>query len=146
MSYSIDANLLLYASNSACREHAAAHAFVVERATDPDLFCLTWPTIFAYLRIATHPSIFERPLSPDAAWSNLRQLMNLPRVRLIGEQEDFLSHYDDATKGVVVRGNLVPDAHLAAILHQHEVKRLYSADTDFLKFRFLDVVNPLETS
>ena len=61
MSYSIDANLLLYASNSACREHAAARAFVMERATAPDLFCLTWPTIFAYLRISTHPSIFERP-------------------------------------------------------------------------------------
>lgn len=146
MSYSIDANLLLYASNSGCREHAAARAFVMERAADPDLFCLTWPTIFAYLRIATHPSIFERPLSSETAWSNLRQLMNLPRVCIIGEQEDFLSHYEMATKGVVVRGNLVPDAHLAAILHQHGVKRLYSADTDFLKFRFLEVVNPLETT
>lgn len=146
MSYSIDANLLLYASNSGCREHAAARAFVMERVTDPDLFCLTWPTIFAYLRIATHPSIFERPLSPEAAWSNLRQLMNLPRACLIGEQEDFLSHYEMATMGVVVRGNLVPDAHLAAILHQHGVNRLYSADTDFLKFRFLEVVNPIETT
>jgi predicted nucleic acid-binding protein len=45
-----------------------------------------------------------------------------------------------------VRGNLVPDAPLASILHQHGVKRLYSADTDFLKFRFLEVVNPIETT
>ncbi|NLT71280.1 MAG: PIN domain-containing protein [Verrucomicrobiaceae bacterium] len=145
MSYSIDANLLLYASNTACDEHAAARAFVLGRVDDPDLFCLTWPTVFAYLRIVTHPSIFRRPLSPETAWSNLRGLMDLPRVCLIGEEEDFLTQYELATQGVVVRGNLVPDAHLAALLHQHGVNRLYSADTDFRKFRFLEVINPLET-
>jgi len=144
MSYSIDANLLLYASNTSCPEHPAAQSFVLDRARDPDLCCLAWPTVFAYLRIATHPSIFQRPLSPGMAWSNLRNLMDLPRVHLIGEEDDFTGHYEAATKGIVVRGNLVPDAHLAALLHQHGVNRLYSADTDFLKFRFLEVVNPLE--
>lgn len=143
MSYSIDANLLLYASNSSCPEHPAAHRFVLARPDDPDLCCLAWPTLFAYLRIATHPSIFQRPLSPEAAWSNLRRLIDLPRVRLIGEETDFLDHYETVTKGIVVRGNLVPDAHLAALLHQHGVRQLYSADTDFLKFRFLEVRNPL---
>ncbi len=143
MSYSIDANLPLYASNTSCPEHPAAHRFVQSRPDDPDLCCLAWPTLFAYLRIATHPSIFQRPLSPEAAWSNLRRLMALPRVRLIGEETDILEHYDAVTNGMVVRGNLVPDAHLAALLHQHGVRRLYSADTDFLKFRFLDVLNPL---
>lgn len=144
MSYSIDANLLLYASNSACAEHLAATQFIQGRATDPDLLFLTWPTLMAYLRISTHPSIFENPLSPDAAWANIHSLLDLPRVRLIGEDDHFSAAYHRTTKGMIVRGNLVPDAHFATILQQHGVHRLYTVDTDFLKFRFLEVVNPLE--
>lgn len=144
MSYSIDANLLLYASNTGCAEHLAAMHFIQGRATDPDLLLLTWPTLMAYLRIATHPSIFEYPLAPEAAWANIHRLLDLPRVRLITEDDHFSTAYHAATKGIVVRGNLVPDAHFATILHQHGVHRLYTADTDFLKFRFLEVVNPLE--
>lgn len=143
MSYSIDANLLLYASNSGCAEHEMARAFIENRQEDPDILCLAWPTVFAYLRIATHPAIFSSPLTPLSAWNNLRQLMQLPRVRMIGEEEDFAEHYETVTRGQVIRGNLVPDAHLAALLHQHGVLRLYSADKDFLKFQFLKVINPL---
>ena len=143
MSYSIDANLLLYASNTGCAQHLAAKEFIRNRASDPDLCCLTWGSLFAYLRISTHPSIFRQPLSPDDSWSNLRSLMGLPRVRMIGQEDGFIDHYELVTHDIVVRGNLVPDAQLAAILHQHGVRRLYSADTDFRKFSFLDVVNPL---
>ena len=46
------------------------------------------------------------------------------------------------TTAIAVRGNLVPDAHLAALLRQHGIARSYSNDTDFLKFSFLDVTNP----
>jgi hypothetical protein len=41
-----------------------------------------------------------------------------------------------------VRGNLVPDAHLAALLKQHGIRRLYTNDADFRKFPFLDVRSP----
>ena len=41
-----------------------------------------------------------------------------------------------------LRGNLVPDAHLALILRGHGVRRLYSSDADFRRFDFLEVVNP----
>ena len=43
-----------------------------------------------------------------------------------------------------VRGNAVPDAHVATLLRQHGVNRVYSTDADFRKFSFLEVINPLE--
>jgi predicted nucleic acid-binding protein len=58
MSYSIDANLLIDASDTSSPEHRAARDFLAGRAADPDLMCLTWTTLMAYQRIATHPSIF----------------------------------------------------------------------------------------
>lgn len=41
-----------------------------------------------------------------------------------------------------VRGNLVPDAHLAALLRQNGGRALYTRDGDFRKFSFLDVRDP----
>ncbi len=143
MSYSIDANLLLYASNTAAPEHEVALGFLNRRAEDPDLLCLTWPALMAYQRIATHPSIFQRPLDPATAWQNVRSLLSLPRTRLIREEESFAVDYEAVAKSAGVRGNLVPDAHIATILRQHGVGRIYTADTDFRKFEFLEVINPL---
>lgn len=76
----------------------------------------------------------------------MSSLLDLPRVRIVSEGDDgraFLQAFRDVTTVDIVRGNLVPDAHLAAILRRHEVRRFYTADADFRRFPFLDVRNPL---
>ena len=95
-----------------------------------------------YVRISTHPRVFSRPLTPDQAVSNVASLLRLPRVRTLAEAEDFLDVYREITGAFPVRGNLVPDAHLAALLRQHGVRRLYTSDVDFHKFESLEVVDP----
>lgn len=142
MSYSVDVNILLYASDQRSPRHVAAVRFLENRATDPDLFYVAWTTLMAYLRIATHPSIFTQPLSPAAALGNVEALLALPRVRVLAEAEGFLQIYREVTGAFPVRGNLVPDAHLAALLRQHGVRTLYTPDADFRKFSFLEVRDP----
>ena len=142
MSYSIDVNILLYASDQSNPGHAAAIRFMENRESDPELFCVTWLTLMSYIRISTHPSIFSNPLSPDLALSNVESLLSLPRVRDLSEGEDFLNVYREVAGRFPVRGNLVPDAHLAAILLQHGVQTLYTTDADFKKFDFLDIRDP----
>ena len=144
MSYSADANLLLYASDRSSPHYAAASRFLESRVEDPDLFCLTWATLMTYVRIATHPRIFADPLSPDEATSNVVSLIQLPRVRLINEDDGFFDLYREVTSSLSVRGNLVPDAHLATVLRQNGVNVFYTADADFKKFGFLEMRNPLE--
>lgn len=143
MSYTIDANILLYASDESSPDHLRARAFLEMRADDNDLLCFGWVTLMAYQRVATHSSIFAQPLEPKVAWENVQSLLSLPRVRIIMEEDGFFEAYASLTKNIVVRGNLVPDAHLAALLRQHGVHRIYTADTDFRKFDFLEVINPL---
>jgi uncharacterized protein len=142
MSYSVDANVLLYASDRSNARNPEAIRFLEQRAADPDLFCIAWSTLMAYLRIATHPRIFSRPLSPSEALGNVASLLSLPRLRVLSEGEDFLEIYRNVTTHFPVRGNLVPDAHLAALLRQHGVRRLYTVDRDFRKFDFLEVADP----
>jgi len=142
VSYALDVNVLLYASNRSSDRYNAARRFLDSCAAGPEILCLAWPVLMAYIRIATHPRIFEHPLSPGEALGNVLALLSLPHVRGISEQEGFPDAYQHVTANLVVRGNLVPDAHLAAILFQHGVRTLYTGDRDFRKFETLDVRDP----
>jgi toxin-antitoxin system PIN domain toxin len=142
MSYSLDTNILIYASDESSPRHAVARKFLETCSEDSDLLCLTWSILIGYQRIATHPSIFKSPLSPDEAWGNVLGLLQFPRVRVIRESEDFAEDFSEVMSKLLVKGNLVPDAHLATILRQHGVRRIYTVDTDFRKFDFLEAINP----
>jgi toxin-antitoxin system PIN domain toxin len=143
MSFSIDVNILLYASDTGSPYFERANSFVESCITQKEVFTVGWPTVMSYLRIATHPAVFHHPLSPDEAMANIETLLNLPHARLLSEDEGFWAVYRAITSELPIRGNLVPDAHLAALLRCHGVKTLYTHDRDFLKFPFLDVQDPL---
>ncbi len=144
MSFALDANILLYASDTRSRYHERARLFIESCITQRELFYLGWPTVMSYLRIATHPAVFERPLSTSEAMTNIETLLTLPHARFLSEGDGFWDVYRTVTSEVPTRGNLVPDAHLAALLRHHGVKTLYTHDRDFLKFSFLDVRDPLK--
>jgi predicted nucleic acid-binding protein len=82
-----------------------------------------------------------RHLSSHEALANTRSLLSPPHTRALGEEEGFFAIYETVA-GSAVRGNLVPDAHLAAILLQHGVTTLYTRDADFRRFDFLDLRDP----
>lgn len=142
MSYSLDANVLLFASDRTSDRHEKARGFLEACAANPEVLCVTWPTVMAYLRIATHPSIFSAPLTPAEALANVDALLALPQTRVVSERDGFMEAYLHVTAGTTVRGNLVLDAHVAAILFQNGVRTLYSNDRDFRKFESLDVRDP----
>jgi len=144
VSFSIDVNILLYASDSNSQYYENAKFFLKECIQKEELFCLGWTTVMGYLRIATHPSIFANPLTSNEAATNIETLLNLPHTRFIAEEEGFWDIYQKLNAEIPARGNFVPDIHLAAVLKQHGVKKIYTNDRDFLKFPFLKVINPLE--
>ena len=141
MSYSLDVNLLLYSSDSSSPLHAEARSFLQSCMTGPDILYLGWPTIMSYLRISTHPSIFDEPLTPEEAMANVETLLNLPHSRCLAEEDGFWETWR-ATAGEAARGNQIPDAHLAALLRFHGVRRIYTHDRDLRRFDFLDVQDP----
>ncbi len=144
MSFALDVNILLYASDSGSPHQSRAQAFLNSCATSGEAFYLAWPTIMSYLRIATHPSIFDNPLSPSEVAANVEALLAVPTIRLLAEEEGFWKLYRTTTAETPARGNMVPDAHLATLLLQHGVNTIYTSDKDFLKFEFLKVVNPFK--
>jgi toxin-antitoxin system PIN domain toxin len=138
----LDANLLLYAVHQQSEQHEAAAEWLTEQLNGSRRVGLPWQTLAAFLRIATHPRAFQRPLPAALAWERVTDWLSAPvawiplpgdkHARILGE---LITTYD-------VRGNLVPDALLAALAIEHGLT-LYSADTDFARFRELRWENPI---
>ena len=143
MSFALDVNILLYASDSGGARHREARDFLEQCLAGPELMYLGWPTVMGYLRMATHPSIFRKPLSPAEAEHNIDSILGLRHVRVLAEGDGFWEVYQSVTGQVPTRGNLVPDSHLAALLLHHGIKTLYTRDRDFRKYDFLTVRDPL---
>ena len=144
MSYALDANILLYASDESSPKHPRARNFLTECAAGSEIMYFAWLTLSAYLRVSTHPRIFAQPLAPDIAMANIEALLALPHVRVLSEEDGFWNHFRHTTQSMPVRGNLVPDAHLVALLRQHGVRVLYTNDADFKKFDAVEVRDPFE--
>jgi len=142
VSATLDANVLLYASDTQSPFCEKAAVLLEELAAGPDLFYVFWPVIMGYLRIATHPSIFQTPLSPSVAAANIDSLIKRPHVRTPGEEDRFWDVYGTAASDTIVRGNLVSDAHLVALMRQHSVETIWTHDRDFKKFQKIRVQDP----
>jgi uncharacterized protein len=141
VSVTIDANVLVYASNEGDPAHEPALALVERLAAGPGLVYLFWPTVMGYLRIVTHPGILPAPLTPPEATANIAALLARGHVRAQGEIDDFWKLYL-AASGARARGNDVPDAQLAALMRQNGVRVIYTRDRGFRRFDEIEVRDP----
>lgn len=142
MSATIDANILVYAANEDDDAHAPALELVERLGAGREILYLFWPTVMAFLRIATHPSIFPSPLSSRAAVETIGDLIARPHVRSPGEIGGFWETYLDAS-GRQARSDGVPDTHLVALMRQHGVRVIYTRDRAFRRFDGIEVSDPL---
>lgn len=142
MSATVDANVLLYASDEESPFHERALSFLERVARGPELVYLFWPTVMAYLRIATHPSVFANPLSAATATANVDGLLRLPNVQSVGERDRFWHTYSTLAEDSRPSGNLVPDAHLVALMLENGVRTLWTNDRDFRRFAAIETRDP----
>ncbi len=144
MSFTFDANVLLYASDETSPYHPRARAFLDQVASGHELVYLFWPTVMAYLRIATHPAIFEKPLPPVHAVANIDRLLALAHVQTAGEHDRFWSSYRRVAEEADARGNLVPDAHLVALMVENGVRTIWTHDRDYRRFPGIEARDPFD--
>jgi toxin-antitoxin system PIN domain toxin len=138
----IDANILLYAVDSQSPFHKPARSWLEEVLNGPVRVGLPWVSLTAFLRIGTHPRATRHPLAPDEAWG---QVSNWLAAEPAWIPEPTPAHAEVLRRLVVdgdLRGNLIPDAHLAALAIEHGVA-VCSADSDFARFRQLEWINPV---
>jgi toxin-antitoxin system PIN domain toxin len=137
----LDANVLLYAVDSTAREHRRAVSWLEDRLAGTERVAMPWLSLTAFLRIATHPRASERPLDPEQAWDIVERWLSVPVVWTPGPTERHAEVLGELVRKYRLSGNLITDAHLAAIAIEHGIV-LVSADTDFARFSEVRWANP----
>ena len=138
----IDANLLLYAYDAGSAEHDRARTWLESViSTEPDVR-LGLATLLAFLRLATDPRVFERPLAPGEATAIVDAWLACPNVSLALPTERHWSALGELAEASKARGPLLMDAHLAMLAIEHGA-RLASTDRDFTRFAGLAFKDPV---
>jgi toxin-antitoxin system PIN domain toxin len=138
----LDANLLLYAVHRQAARHDAAAAWLTEQLNGPRRVGLPWQSLGAFLRISTHPRAFTRPLTPAVAWERITDWLSSSAAWIPAPGPNHAELLGELVTRYEVRGNLVPDAQLAALALEHGLI-VCSADTDFARFTEVRWHNPL---
>lgn len=129
----VDANVLLHAVNERSREHAVARDWL-RRALDGDeAVALAWTVVLAFLRLSTHTAVFPRPLAPGAAAEVIERWLHASPVVTVEPTRQHLSLLRGLLDRSGAGGNLVGDAHLAALALEHGAT-VVSFDRDFARF------------
>jgi uncharacterized protein len=137
-----DANLLLYAYNQDAAEHARARPWLEEQLSAADLFCFSWQTITAFLRISTNPRAFPQPLSIKEAAAIVSEWLERPQAVILSPGDRHWEIFQELLESGQATGPLVMDAHLAALAIEHGAI-LATSDRDFSRFSGLQLINPL---
>jgi uncharacterized protein len=138
----VDANLLIYAVNSGAPQHAAARRWLDERLNGVARVGLPWLSLMAFLRLATNPRVFQRPLGMADAWSRVEAWLSCGSAWIPAPTARHAETLSRLLGTPGVQGHLVADAHLAALAIEHGLE-LNSTDRAFARFGELRWRNPL---
>lgn len=138
----VDANLLLYAVDQRSAAHATVRDWLTAELNGTRRVGLPWQSLGSFLRIATHPRAFERPLTPLEGWRRIQDWLAAPAAWIPVAGERHAALLGELVAAHEVRGSLVPDAQLAALALEHGLT-VCSADSDFARFTEVRWMNPL---
>lgn len=138
----LDTNILVFAIIRTSPQHARARDLLAECSEGAQAWALPWPCVYEFLRVVTHPRIYHPPVPPDVALGDVRAILASPSLMLLSETPRHAELMDAVVRGARVSGNLIHDAHIAALCLEHGVSELWTGDRDFHRFAELRVVDP----
>ena len=139
----VDANLLIYAHVSSFAEHQVARDWLDRQLNGSAPVGLPWTSLIGFLRIATNPRVFDRPLPTADGWRQIRAWLACEPVWTPAPTDRHPELLGGFLTLPGVHSNLVPDAHLAALAIEHGLT-LCSSDGDFARFPGLRWLNPIQ--
>jgi len=102
----LDTNLLVYARREELPEHPAALALLTRLAEGDEPWALAWPCVYEFLRVITHPRVFDPPTPLGRALEDLESLLVSPSLVLLGEGPAHAGHLRRMVEGSATRSTL----------------------------------------
>ena len=142
--FAVDTNVLVHAMDEDSPFHAACAPALERWRTQPGVWFVAWSVLYEFLRVVTHPRAMRRPLSVRAGWAIVESLLASPGLRVLvptPRHAEVARAVIEETPGLT--GNLAHDAHIAVLMREHGIRRIYTRDANFFRFPFLEPVDPV---
>jgi len=140
----VDTNVLVYAANIDSQFHEPCRDWLARQRARPDAWYTTWPVLYEFLRVTTHPRVMRRPWTAAAAWQFVAALLASPGLGVLVQTQRHAEVAGNVMSELPhLAGNLLHDAHTAILMREHGVRRICTRDADFSRFPFLEVIDPL---
>lgn len=139
----IDTNILVYAADEDSPFHDRCRELIDDWRNQNSAWYITWGVVYEFLRVITHPRVFRKPWTLSEAWSFVEAILASPSLGILVAEKRHTEVAAEVIKSLpALSGNLLYDAQTAILMHEHGIKRIYTRDTDFFRFPFLEPVDP----
>ena len=130
----VDANVLLYAVNESQPQYARSHRWIEQALNGTETIGFAWLVLVAFLRLATLRTLFPSALEANTALDLVDSWLGAPQAIVVHPTTRHSALLRTLLSDVGTAGNLVNDAHLAALCVEHGA-RICTFDRAFLRFR-----------
>lgn len=135
----VDTNILVHAHREESPKHVAAHSRIVALSESPARWAIPVFCIGEFVRIVTHPRLFDPPYTANEACEALMRLLASPSVTVVAPGPDYATLLIEAIREANAIGNVVFDAQIVALCRENGISRLLTEDRDFDRFKGLGV-------
>jgi toxin-antitoxin system PIN domain toxin len=105
-------------------------------------WAIPWPCVYEFLRVVTHPRVFDPPSSQKDAIRTLEELSESPSLTFIAAGPLHFNALLGIAEQSGAKGNLFFDVQIAALCREHGVTEILTMDRDFSRFRGIKVRRP----
>jgi hypothetical protein len=138
----IDTNILVYTEIRSSPHQQVARKVLTEMAEGAVPWAIPWPCVYEFLRVVTHPRVYHPPIPQGIVLKDLRRILSSPILVLLHETSNHMEVMMSVMEKAGVSGNLIYDAHIAALCIEHGISELVTGDRDFSRFEGLSLINP----
>jgi toxin-antitoxin system PIN domain toxin len=138
-----DVNVLVYAHREETAHHRACREWLEGILNADEAYSVSDLVLSGFVRVVTHPKVFKRPSAIADALAFAEQVREQPNCVHV---EPGSRHWEIFTRLCLetrVKGNLVPDAYLAAMAIESGCEWI-STDRDFTRFKGLRWRTPFD--
>lgn len=137
----VDANVLIYAVNEDAPRHSASRDWLDRVLSGGATVAFAWVAVLAFMRLTTSRRLFSSPLSPREVITQVEDWLAQQSAVVVEPTARHLSLVHELLEPLGTAGNLVNDAHLAALAIEHRCT-IVSYDLDFQRFTGVKLETP----
>jgi uncharacterized protein len=140
----VDTSVFVHAADVKSPFHAPCRDWLNRQRGRPDAWYTTWPIIYEFLRVTTHPRVLRPAWRASKSWDFVTTLLASPGLGILVPTERHAEIAGEVISELPhLAGNILHDAHAAILMREHGIEHICTRDTDFNRFLFLEVIDPV---